>query len=106
MNEAIYTEADIKEMSGRIKSLEAQDVGAIYAAMRDIGKTGQDKYMASGIIVTVTNLSGKELIAPTLVQDGFSSESIEALGADFHRTMMLRLSYINAELKEKNSENK
>ena len=95
----------MKVLKARIRMLEAQDVGSVNAAWRDIGKTGQDRYMASGVIISITNLSGKELIAPVMVQDGLSEDTIGGLKADFARTMKLRLDYISSDLKNQKGEN-
>jgi len=92
---------EIKALRAEVRMFKAQDVMSIYSAIRDVKKLTQDRYMASGVIVQITNLTGKELVEPVLIQDGLSDDTIAALTDDLNRTMKIRLDYIMAEPKKK-----
>jgi hypothetical protein len=47
--------------------------------------------MASGVIVTIQNLSGETIVGPFMVQDGLSAETIAAIQADIKATYDHRL---------------
>jgi hypothetical protein len=70
---------------------KAHDIGTLASANRDIGKANTDKYMASGVIITVQNLSGANIVEPFMIVDGLSAETIAAIRADIKRTYDLRL---------------
>lgn len=71
---------------------KAHDIGTLSAAYREIAKANTDKYMASGVIITVQNLSGATIVEPFMVQDGLSADTIAALQADIKRSYDLRIS--------------
>jgi len=70
---------------------KAHDIGTLANANREIAKANTDKYMASGVIVTVQNLSGAVIVEPFMISDGLSAETIAAIRADIKRTYNLRL---------------
>lgn len=41
---------------------------------------------ASGVIITLTALGGREIVGPTLIRDGLSEETVKALRADMVRS--------------------
>lgn len=51
-----------------------------------VGKASTDHLMASGVILTLTALGGREIVAPVLIRNGISKETVEALRADFRRS--------------------
>jgi hypothetical protein len=57
------------------------------AALRDINKASVDHLMASGCLITLTALGGRELITPIVIKDGLSLETIQALTSDITRSL-------------------
>lgn len=70
---------------------KAQDIGTLFRAHAALAKLGKDRYMASGVIVSVTNLSGKPLVEPVLIADGLSRDTIDALRRDVKASYDYRL---------------
>lgn len=77
----------------RIKALERQVVEAVagqvhnyHFADRGLDKASTESLAASGVIITLTVLGGRELIPPTMLRDGLSHELIAALRTDFKRS--------------------
>jgi hypothetical protein len=48
---------------------------------------------ASGVILTLTVLGGREICSPVLIRDGLSQETIDALKADMRRSYELATMY-------------
>ena len=69
----------------------AQDIGATAAAHRDIDGATTNRYMASGLILQLTNLSGKVVVGPVMIVDGLSPDTIAAIKADIKRSHDYRL---------------
>lgn len=78
----------IKELERLLVEAKAQQTRVYHFA--DIGVVGAstNSYTGSGVILTITGLGGKELIPPTLIRNGLSVESIEALRADIRRSYL------------------
>ena len=72
-------ERSLKEaLAGQVHNYHFADFG--------LDKAGTASLMASGVIITLTVLGGRELIPPTMLRDGLSDELIAALRADFKRS--------------------
>ena len=78
----------ISDLLRKIKDLEAQSATNARTALHNIDKA-DDRLMASAVIVTLTALGGREIVAPFAIRDGFSPETIKCLKADIERTMQL-----------------
>jgi len=96
---------EIRALRAEVRMLRAQDVMAINNAIREIKRLTQDRFMASGVIMSFTDLRGKELVEPVLVQDGLSDDTISSIKDDLERTMKIRLDYIGAEKTVKGDKN-
>lgn len=72
-----------------IKSLKSQLHCSLYAAHRELEKVSTKRMMASGVIVTITSLNGKELVQPFMCADGLEVETIEALQRQIKTTVVL-----------------
>ena len=70
----------------RILELEAQLLFAYTNAYKEIEKTSTQFLMASGIIVQLSALGGRELCKPFMIADGLSDETIAAIKADIKRS--------------------
>ena len=51
-----------------------------------LNKLSTEHLMASGLILSITLLGGREPFAPVLIRDGLSKETIAALKADLARS--------------------
>lgn len=71
----------------------AHDILRLATSHKDIAKLTTDRYMASGLIISIRNLSGNTVIEDTLIADGLSPETIAAIQADIKRTHDLRLAF-------------
>lgn len=76
------TRADLQR---KVKELEAQLASTYAFAAKDLHKAG-DALMASGALLELHALGGRELIRPVLIRDGLSADTIEALRRDIIRS--------------------
>lgn len=89
MNEANTIEAQsqrIAELENRLRSAEAFQVHKLHFASYALDKLSTDKMCGSGVIISITSLSGKPIVDPTVISDGLSPETIAALQADMRRS--------------------
>lgn len=78
-----------QELQRQILELKAQMAAAYASASREIGKAGTDTMMASGVLMQLTALGGREIIQPVVIRDGLSTETIEAIKKDMARSFGL-----------------
>lgn len=76
------TRADLQR---KVIELEAQLACTYHFASATLDKAG-DALTASGCLVRLHALGGRELIPPVLIRDGLSAETIAALRADIVRS--------------------
>lgn len=76
-----------------LREYKAMDIMTLAQAHEAMLKTGSDRYMASGVIVTITNINGlgETIVGPVMIKDGLSADTIAALRADIKSTYDLRL---------------
>lgn len=77
------------DLSRRIRELEAQLAYTYHIASSTLHKAGQDRMMASGVLLTLNALGGAEIIPPVVIRDGLSAETIAAIRADIARSFDL-----------------
>ena len=65
--------------------LKGQLAGTYANASREISKAG-DVLTASGVLLQLTALGGREIIMPVVIRDGLSADTIAALKADLLRS--------------------
>jgi len=75
-------ERQILELNGQLAYVYAQ-------ASRNIEKASTNHMMASGVLLQLTALGGREIIKPVVICDGLSDETIEALKKDLARSYEL-----------------
>lgn len=68
------------------KELKAQLPCYLESAHRDIVKASTNLMMASGVILELRALGGREIITPVMIADGLSDATIAAIQADLKRT--------------------
>lgn len=79
----------IEELERKLKEAEAGQVHVYHFADSGLNKADTKSLAASGVVITLTVLGGRELIPPTMLRDGLSDELIAALRADFVRSYKL-----------------
>lgn len=92
--------AELPRLARQAYELGAQLPVALYSAHADIAKAGADKMMASGVIVSISALGGRELAGPFCIGDGLSAETVAAIRADIVRSLMLKTVYMPAALRD------
>ncbi len=85
-------ERKLAESQARVRVLEANDIATFVQAARGLRKSGEDNFKASGVILSVTNISGGVVVPPVLIEDGLSREAINALLEDVRRSYSSRVS--------------
>lgn len=80
-------------LQAEIKALKAQSPVHLKSAYAELEKCNVARYMASGLIVTITNLSGVEVVTPFMCQDGLEADTIKALQSQIRKTQAITDSY-------------
>ena len=76
----------IEELENKLRSAEAYQVHKLHFASYALEKVSTDRMRGSGVIISITALSGKPIVDPTVVSGGLSPETIAALQADMRRS--------------------
>lgn len=79
----------IAELERQLMEIQAASVHNYHFTDVGLGKAGTKSLMGSGVIITLTALSGVKLVEPTLIRDGLSDETIKALRDDLVRSYQL-----------------
>lgn len=87
------------ELEKRVKILEAYLTTHLFGAYRDLDNLGCDKYMASGLIVTITNLDGISVCKRFVCVDGLEQDTINCLKKQIKKTLDLQESQRPKELR-------
>lgn len=66
--------------------IKAQLAHAYHFADATIKEAGTRYKMASGVLLQLTAIGGKEIILPVMIKDGLSDETIAAIRADLRRS--------------------
>lgn len=75
----------IAELERKLREAEASQVHLYHFASATIHNASVDKLYGSGVILTLTALGGQEIVPPTLMRNGLSNNTIEALKTDLVR---------------------
>jgi len=80
-------------MKNRI--LKANDITVLANAFKNIDKTSSNRYMASGVTITINNINkeGFNIVEEFMIVDGLSQETINAIKNDIKRSYDLRLQF-------------
>lgn len=76
------------QLEREVMELKAQLASTYHFATATLHKAG-DQLMASGALLRLEALGGRELIPPVLIRDGLSKETIAAIHADLVRSYEL-----------------
>jgi hypothetical protein len=83
------TRADLQR---EVKELTAQLAATYHFASAQLPKAG-DALMASGALLQLHALGGRELICPVVIRDGLSADTIAALQRDIARSYDLAVMF-------------
>lgn len=72
----------VEALKLKVTQLEASKLSRLKESHTALAATTKDKYMASGLIIQISDLGGKSIVEPTVILDGLSTELINALRAD------------------------
>ena len=91
----------LASLKDRIMMLEAQQVSRLHTSYMEVQKLSMNNYKGSGLIIQITNLSGKVVLQPTMIADGLSNDLIAALKDNFSasQAQLLRWAEIPKESK-------
>ena len=81
----------IEELENKLRSAEAYQAHKLHFASYALDKISTDRMGGSGVIISITYLSGKPIVDPTVISDGLSPETIAALQADMRRSFEERV---------------
>jgi hypothetical protein len=81
------------QLQRKILELESQLAFGYRSACTDIDKASDKHMMASGVLLQLTALGGREIIRPVVIRDGLSSETIEAIKKDLVRSYDLTVMF-------------
>lgn len=74
------------ELEREIKELKGQLANSYYLASKAVEKASADHLMASGAVLTITALGGREIVDCVVIRDGLSNETIAAIKSDLMRS--------------------
>jgi hypothetical protein len=78
-------------LNRRILELKSQLAHSYHFASAEIHKASTDRLMASGCLLQLTDIGGKEIINPILIKDGLSPDTIAAIKKDIQRSYDLAI---------------
>lgn len=78
--------ARIADLENKLREALAGQAYVYSHACVNINKADTARMNASGVVITVTALGGREILGPTLVLNGLSDATIAALKSDFVRS--------------------
>lgn len=81
-------------LAHQLRVCKAGDISTLAIAYKHMDKTSSDRYMASGVTITIKNINANDevIVEEVLISDGLSKETIEAIKADIKRSYDMRLS--------------
>lgn len=74
------------ELQRKVSMLEAQLVHQHHFADAKLAKANTAHFSGSAVVLSLTNLSGADIIEPIAIRDGLSDETIYALRRDIRRS--------------------
>lgn len=87
MNTEKKTKAQrIVELEQKLEEAKAHHVYRYYFASKALDRLSTDKFVGSGVVLSLTLIGGKELFEPVMICNGLSKETIAALKADLVRS--------------------
>lgn len=90
-SKALALEAQIVELQRKLWLQTAQDVGLYSAAQQELHAMAKRDFTASGVIVQIQALSGKNFLSPVMIANGLGASTIEQLSRDIYESHSARL---------------
>lgn len=81
------------ELQQQIKELHAQLAHVYHFAYLELPKASTNHMMASGVLVQLHALGGRQLMTPVMIRDGLSADTIAALQRDIVRSYDLTVAF-------------
>lgn len=82
-----------QQLERQILELESQ-LAHVYAfAMTEIDRASTKHRMASGVLLQLSGVGGKDIINPVMIKDGLSDATIAAIKADLARSYDLAVMF-------------
>ena len=82
-----------RQLEREVLELKAQLSSTYHFASATIEKASTKYLMASGALLQITAIGGRELIIPTVIRDGLSAETITAIKKDIKRSYDLSVMF-------------
>ena len=76
----------IRELERKLVEAQAQQIHNHHFASVGIEKASINKWMESAVIITITTLGGREIVAPVAIRNGLSDATIKAIQEDLLRS--------------------
>lgn len=73
------SEAQIAALKSLLLATKASSIVAMSQAFKQLDRVSKEKMMASGVVLTLANLSGDNIVGPVVIPDGLSAELIKLL---------------------------
>lgn len=83
---------------------KASSIGAMSQAYKQLDNVSKEKMIASGVVLTLSNLSGDSIVGPVVIPDGLSGELIKLLKEAVFNASEKTIQYNRIPFKEKGSE--
>lgn len=85
-------ELENNSLKNELRVLKASELFTICEAYRNINKCGQDRYMASGVTITLKNINQDKntIVEEVCIADGLSLATITAIKQDIKRSYDLK----------------
>lgn len=81
----------IAELQRKLWLQNAQDIGMYSAAQSELHAMAKRDFTASGVIVQIQSLSGKNLLSPVMIANGLGGSTIEQLSRDIYESHAARM---------------
>lgn len=85
--------ARIAQLERQLAEAEAQLPTTYHQAFQNIDKASEVHLRASGVLVTLTALGGRQICRPFVIKDGLSMTTVHALRADLKHSFTLATDY-------------
>jgi len=79
-----------QQWAAEVAVLKAQLPCYLASASKELEKTSAERFMASGVVISITDLTGKLVVTPFMCADGLESATIAALKSQIKKTLDLQ----------------
>lgn len=79
----------IAELEARVVDTEASLASTYFYASDQLNNLSEAKMTASGVVITIKKLGGREGMMPAMIRDGLRPETIAALKAELKKSYEL-----------------